>query len=276
MWTVVWGLCGDRVLLDGIGIGIGSGAAPGTGDEAGGSSRAVLRQTRTIRDAIVGGVLKEREGELAAMAHFCADPDASYLIWDADEWSGASSLLATFVAEPPASVDVVAFVVDGGDAQARTADRFLAAVAAQLEEYLGVPREGSVPAAPGAARARYEPLLREASAAARTAGRHLVLIVDALDEEDVDFTGLEPITTLLGARVPGLHVIAAMRPDGPAAELAREDDTLCEVVPVELAPFLDGAQLRRAAGLGLQPRRRDDVDEVRRQPGVELDLDQFP
>jgi hypothetical protein len=176
---------------------------------------AHLWQARTILENIPGGRLRDRGPELLQMARFCADTATGYLVWHANEWSGKSALLATFVAEPPADTDIVAFFINHNDADARTADRYLASLINQLEAYLDGTHEPVNVAVPGAAVGRYRDLLARAAAAARDGGRRLVLVVDALDEDDA-FTphpvSATPITEMLPAHIADLHVMVATRP----------------------------------------------------------------
>ena len=217
-------------------------------------SRAVrdahLWQARTILDNIEGGALLERGRELAEMARFCADPHARYLVWHADEWSGKSALLATFVAEPPGGVDIVAFFVSRNDADARTADRYLASLTAQLQAYQDSTGEPASLAAPGAAVGRYRDLLTRAAQVAADDGRRLVLVVDALDEDHA-FTAhsdaATSIAALLPANVPGLHVIVTTRPYEHVLTATRAHHPFRATTPTRLDASQHAADIRDEA-----------------------------
>ncbi|MEV7638065.1 hypothetical protein AB0N71_18045 [Pseudarthrobacter enclensis] len=177
--------------------------------------QAHLWQALTILEKIPGGELKDRGQELLQLAKFCADPSAGYMVWHAHEWSGKSALLATFVAEPPAGTDIVAFFIDRNDGEARTADRYLASMINQLEAYLDGPNEAANLAVPGAAAGRYRDLLTRAAATARYGGRQFVLVVDGLDEDEAfapNSVSTTSISELLPMHTDGLHVIVATRP----------------------------------------------------------------
>ena len=62
-----------------------------------------------VRD-IAPEYLHDRDEELAILARACWTPDL-YDWWRANPWAGKSALLATFVLNPPPSVDIVCFFV---------------------------------------------------------------------------------------------------------------------------------------------------------------------
>ena len=208
------GLAGEVRDLLGIDL---VGTLPDVTAEAGARavSTAHREQARTIIDAIPGGVLKDRGAELAQMAKFSAVPGPDYLVWHALEWAGKTALMATFALEPPAGVDLITFFVNSNDADARSGDRYLASITAQLEGYLSEPPAATNLSVPAAAEGRCRDLLMRAARAATGNGRRLVLLVDALDE-DLAYTpssaGRTPIAALLPTQIPGLRVIASTRP----------------------------------------------------------------
>jgi tetratricopeptide (TPR) repeat protein len=211
---------------------------------------AHLWQARTILENIPGGRLRDRGPELSRMAQFCADPADRYLVWHANEWSGKSALLATFVAEPPARVDIVAFFVNSNDTEARTSDRYLASLINQLEAYLDGPPGAVNVAVPGAALGRYRDLLARAAAAAQDGGRQLVLVVDALDEDEA-FTpqpvSSTPIAALLPADVPHLQVIVATRPYRQVLTATPAHHPFRATIPVQLSSSPHAADIRDEA-----------------------------
>lgn len=174
---------------------------------------AHLSQTRTILDAIPGGRLQGRGQEIAEMARFSVDPTRFYLVWHADAWSGKTALMATFAAEPPAGVDVVAFFVNANDPGARGVEQYLASIIGQFEALLDGPPPDAPLAIPGAALGRYMDLLARCAQDAADDNRCLVLLVDGLDEDmSRTETGLLSITEALPKSIPDLHVITATRP----------------------------------------------------------------
>ncbi|MGC4937365.1 hypothetical protein [Kribbella sp. DT2] len=161
--------------------------------------------------------LLDREPELAAMAAFCADDDSFYWRWVADAWSGKSALMAWFVLHPPMDVDVVAFFVNSRVNPHYNRDAFIDCV---LEQFAGL--VGEVPASPMITAvtraAQLRRMLADAAESAAARGRHLVLVVDGLDEDRVvtPTQELYSIAAMLPDRpLRGLKVIAAGRPNPP-------------------------------------------------------------
>ncbi|MEU4190432.1 hypothetical protein AB0E69_00885 [Kribbella sp. NPDC026611] len=160
-------------------------------------------------------VLLDREAELAQLAEFCASSE-SYWRWVADAWSGKTALLAWFVLHPPADCDVVSFFITTRFNPHNNRDAFIEAVTEQLDALLG-----SRPAYDDRAPIRTRHLqarLAEAAEHSRAAGRHLILVVDGLDEDRGTVVDAETYTiaSLLPAEpVPGLKIIVAGRPHPP-------------------------------------------------------------
>ncbi len=174
---------------------------------------AYLQQVRLIAPAqeLVG-----REEELAQLAAFCTQqPSEAYIWWQAGAWAGKSALMAWFVLHPPANVDIISFFVTArfygqGDRRA-----FTDVILQQLAAYLGDDLPSFLP--PATREAYMQQMLAEAASACQRQGRHLVLVVDGLDE-DTGVTGGHDsysIAALLPAGIPGLRVIVAGRPDPP-------------------------------------------------------------
>jgi len=168
--------------------------------------RATLRQLRART-----GVLQGRDEELEVIAAFAAGrpsplaPPGSQHVWlAAGPWAGKTALLAEAVHRLPPEVDCVAYFLarPTGDADR---ERFLAAVVPQLAWLLGT----DPPHAPDEHMLRQ--LWEQAAQRAADEGRHLLLIVDGLDED------LRPggysVAAWLPGRLPGLpaRVLVASR-----------------------------------------------------------------
>jgi hypothetical protein len=159
--------------------------------------RATLRE---LRDRT--GVLQGRGGELEAVRAFAAGqpsalgPAGEQYAWlVGDPWAGKTALLAEAVHTLPPEVDCVAYflVRTGGDADR---ERFLAAVVPQLAWLLGQ----EPPTAPDEHSLRR--LWQRAAQRAADRGRHLLLVVDGLDEDLRP--GGHSVAGWLPGRLPGL------------------------------------------------------------------------
>ncbi|MEU4447735.1 hypothetical protein AB0K14_07250 [Actinosynnema sp. NPDC050801] len=151
-----------------------------------------------------------RARELDELADFCTadpEPEAGYLWWQADAWTGKSALMSWFVLHPPPGVRIVSFFVTSRYSAQNNADAFVRTVVEQLADLLGEPL-------PAAGHIHLRGLLREAAEARERAGERLVLVVDGLDEDhNVDGTGeVHSIAALLPASPPaGMRVVVASR-----------------------------------------------------------------
>ena len=123
----------------------------------------------------------------------------------AGPWAGKTSLLAEAVAATlPAEVDVVSYFLSRREADADSA-RFLAAVVPQLAYLLDEDP-------PAAELHTFRALWQRAADRAAAAGRHLLLVVDGLDE-DLRPPGLPSVAALLPTGVGGrVHVLVSSRP----------------------------------------------------------------
>lgn len=205
-----------------------------------------------VRDIAPGGGLpgglKERDAELAELSVFCAGDDP-YLWWKAEPWAGKSALLATFVLNPPAGVEVVAFFITARLSAQSDSTAFTDA----LIDQLGALARESVPVSltPAARDAHRRALLRAAVERVRGEGRRLVLVVDGLDEDCGGQTGsgLASVASLL-PKVCGdsLRIVVASRPDRPLPGDVPGDHPLrsgCRVR--ELAPSPYAAEIAELA-----------------------------
>jgi WD40 repeat protein len=159
-------------------------------------------------------VLLDREDELAQIAAFATGSDdafgrdtarGGYLWLVGGPWAGKTALLAEAVHTMPDPVDVVAFFLVAREGRASRAE-FLAAVVPQLAWIL----DRDLPAAMNVD--AFNQLWELAAQQADAKGRHLLLVVDGLDED------LQPdrlsVAELLPAQHLGRHarVLVASRP----------------------------------------------------------------
>jgi WD40 repeat protein len=189
------------------------------------------------------GNLLNREDELAFLAGFATGGEP--LAWLAGRpWAGKTTLLAHFLGTPPANVDCVAFFLSRrmGEADAHT---FLRVVSAQLAELLGIAPDGL------GTREIFSSLWRQAAARARRLGRHLLLVVDGLDEDLGPPTGNPSVAALLpsdlGAHV---HLLVASRPL-PRLPPDLIDHPLLEAAATPLEPSSHALELARRAAYDL-------------------------
>ncbi len=218
--------------------------AKGTGD-ASAQGSAALSNTGVIngpvtlysplrRPAVSGYLLqvervaaadfRGREAELSKLASFSTQarpedvPERNYWRWLAPAWAGKSALLAEFVLNPPAGIDVVAFFITSRMAGQNDAAAFCEVVQRQLYALLREEEPLSTPAT------RDEQLrLAMDRAAERCAveGRRLVLVVDGLDEDHGVTAGPDchSIAALLPRTPPrGMRIIVAGRPHPPVPD----------------------------------------------------------
>ena len=179
---------------------------PGRRERAEPAYLATLRQLRART-----GVLQCRDEELGAIGAFAtgqpsplAPPGSQHAWLAAGPWAGKTALLAEAVHRLPPGVDCVAYFLTRptGDADR---ERFVAAVVPQLAWLLGT----DLPPAPD--EHMFRQLWEQTAQRAADEGRHLLLIVDGLDED------LRPggysVAAWLPGRLPGLpaRVLVASR-----------------------------------------------------------------
>ena len=180
-------------------------------------------------------------GELAAFA----TGNASYRWLVGGAWAGKTALVAEAVAAAlPPSVDVVAYFLSRREADADS-NRFLAAVVPQLAHLLD-----EDPPVPGLE--QFRALWNRAADRAAAAGRHLLLVVDGLDE-DLHPRGLPSVARVIPARTGGCaHVLVTSRPylelDVPAGH------PLGAAPPMALVAFQDAEHLGELA--------RQEIDDL--------------
>jgi WD40 repeat protein len=145
--------------------------------------RATVREIRQRTRTLVG-----RQQELAEISAFATGTE-SYLRLAGGSWAGKTSLLAEAAVALQGDVDVVCYFLSRREGDADSA-RFLTAVVPQLAYLVG--RE-----APAADLHEFRSLWQLAAQAAVERDRHLLLVIDGLDED---------------LRPPGLPSVAALLP----------------------------------------------------------------
>lgn len=200
-------------------------------------------------------MLTGRHDELAAIAAF-ATGDESYRWLVGEAWAGKTSLLVEAVASGSSEqVDVVAYFLSQRETDA-DANRFLVAVVPQLAELLDEDEPQHLDVH------QFRALWVRAAAAAAAAGRHLLLVVDGLDE-DLRPSGSPSVAAWLPAAVPAhAHVLVSSRlhPELPADVSATHP--LRTVQPELLKPFAGGIELGRLASQELAELKRRDPDDL--------------
>lgn len=186
--------------------------------------RATVREIHSRTEVLVG-----REKELADITSF-AGGGQGYRWLVGGPWTGKTSLLAEAVtATLPPGVDVVSYFLSRREADADSG-RFFIAVVPQLAYLLDEEP-------PAADLHTFRALWQRASDRAATQDRHLLLVVDGLDE-DLRPPGLLSVAAALPVRAGGrVHVLVASRayPELPSDMLVGHP--MAGLRPVEVEPF---------------------------------------
>ena len=157
-------------------------------------------------ESLAAAEFRGRTQELARMAEFCTaraaadSAEDAYWRWLAPAWAGKTALMAQFVLEPPAGIDVVSFFITSRLNRQNDREAYCEVVHRQFYALLGE-EEPAV-----TEHTREESLLAamdRAAALCESRGRRLVLVVDGLDEDCGVLAG------------PGSHSIAALLPRSP-------------------------------------------------------------
>jgi hypothetical protein len=202
---------------------------------------AYLSQVR----ALAPDRLEGRGDELADLATFCSSEATAedYLWWRAEAWSGKSALLSWFVLHPPAGVRVVSFFITSRLPGQNDRRGFVDSVLDQLHDLAGLPPRTDL------TDATREPyllrLLAEVTNRVREQGRHLVLVVDGLDED----RGLDGSADAhsIAALLPrhGVRVVVAGRPDPALPDDVPMDHPLrTSAHVVQLSPSPEASAVR--------------------------------
>ena len=183
------------------------------------------------------------------IASFAAG-DEGYRWLVGEAWAGKTSLLAEAVTALPGDVDVVCYFLSRREADADSS-RFLAAVVPQLAYLLDEDP-------PAADLHQFRALWQRAAEQADTEGRHLLLVVDGLDE-DLRPPGLPSVAALLPASAGGrAHVLVSSRP-APRASRRHPGraPAAARTRPVPVQPFAGAQELAVLA--------RQEIDDLLRR-----------
>lgn len=220
--------------------------------------RRARRPYMATVDDLAPGLLVGRERELAELAAFATGAEGYRWVVGESCW-GKTALLAQFVRACPADVDVVAYFLRD---QFNDADsgRFLLRINEQLSYLLGEDEREPPSSDPGHT---FTGLWAEAAARAERMNRHLLLVVDGLNEDRSAELGLPSVGSLLPRRARGhAHVLVSSRFD-ELPPYTPFDHPLQYVAPIELkrSPNAEQAALR----LGLELKQLLAGGDVRSQ-----------
>ncbi|WP_182904436.1 trypsin-like peptidase domain-containing protein [Microbispora sp. H13382] len=149
---------------------------------------------------------RDREAEILSLQRFIRS-DQFYQWWIAGPWTGKTTLAAHLATHPPNDTDIVSFFVSR--VRSQQTRQYFESVCDQLSALLG--RD----APPSSGPAEFISLWNEAGRLAEKLQRHLVLLVDGLDEND-DPT---PIAAHLpSVPLPRCHVVVFSREGPPLSE----------------------------------------------------------
>jgi WD40 repeat protein len=178
-------------------------------------------------------VLRDRAEELAQITAF-ATGDGGYRWLVGEAYAGKTSLLAHAIFPTSANTDVACYFLSRREADADSVG-FLEAVVPQLAYILGedVPSPG---------RHEFRSLWRRAADRAGAERRHLLLVVDGLDE-DTRPTGQCSVAALLPEQVGGyVHVLVSSRPHPPIPPDTAITHPLRHAQQFRLQPFAGSQQ----------------------------------
>ncbi len=190
------------------------------------------------------GLLTDRERDLDDLVAF-AEGDEGYRLLVGREWAGKTALLAELVTTRLSTdkVDVVSYFASRSQGDADR-EMFLRAIVGQLAEI----SPGTT--VPEQSRGEFWNLWRRAAQRASRKGRHLLLVVDGLDEDLRP--GSRSIAALLPAEVAGYgedhaHVLVSNRLDSPLPGDIPHDHPLRNVKPIPLEPHAKASNYERLA-----------------------------
>jgi WD40 repeat protein len=205
---------------------------------------ATVREIHSRTKLLLG-----RQNELSQITAFATGSEGyRWIVGGA--WAGKTSLLAEAVAATlPVQVDIVSYFLSRREADADSA-RFLEAVVPQLAYFCNQD-------APAADLGQFRTLWEQAVERANTEDRHLLLVVDGLDE-DLRPPGLPSVAAMLPSRASGrAHVLVGSRPHPELPTDIPVGHSLKSTQPTELEPFAGSQAL---ADLGKQ-----EIDDLMRR-----------
>ncbi|MFE9968703.1 trypsin-like peptidase domain-containing protein [Streptomyces sp. NPDC005525] len=145
--------------------------------------------------------LTDRECELRDLVSFCVGSEP-YLWLQGPPWAGKTALVSWFAQNPPHGVVPVWFFITARNASQSDSEAYTAAVIDQLTVIAGCEPAGNGSAAARDGERRF--LLRQAAERVAQEGGTLLLVVDALDEDQSQARGgdLPSVASLLPERLP--------------------------------------------------------------------------
>ena len=183
---------------------------------------ATVREIRQRTGTLVG-----RQDELSKIASFATSAEG-YMRLVGGAWAGKTSLLAEAMTMLRGECNVISYFLSRREADADSS-RFLAAVVPQLAYLL---QED----APVAELHQFRALWQRAVQRSDSEDRHILLIVDGLDE-DLRPPGLPSVAALLPTRGGGrTHVLVSHRPYPELPGDLPPRHLLAETQPVQLVP----------------------------------------
>ena len=186
-------------------------------------------------------VLYGRARELAELSSYARGHEG-YRWLISGPWAGKTALAAHLTVNLGSDVDWIAFFLSRREGDADSTS-FLAFVTGQLARLLG--EEPPLP--PGGLHA-FRSLWEQAVAEAQRASRHLLLIVDGLDEDLSQAKGLPSVASMLPTLVGShAHVLVTSRPYPELPGDVDVDHPLRRLQPLTLEPSLHGADLKQRA-----------------------------
>jgi WD40 repeat protein len=201
---------------------------------------------RVIRQR--AGALNERRRDLAGIAGF-ATGTGKYRWLAGEVWAGKTTLLAEAALQLRGNVDVIAYFASRREGDADSS-RFLAAAVPQLAWLIQE-------APPAPLREEFRALWRRVTERAAAKGRHVLLVVDGLDE-DLHPPGLPSIAAELPAAAGAhAHVLVSGRSGYQLPADVPPGHPLAFTDPQEVAPFTGAIDLAALA--------RQEIDDLLRR-----------
>ncbi|WP_327691106.1 trypsin-like peptidase domain-containing protein [Streptomyces sp. NBC_00461] len=209
----------------------GAGVVPSADDDSAGTLPIARRRSfyaATVEELTRRtGRLEDREHEWHDLADW-ARSSSRFALWTGPPWSGKTSLAAAFACGPPPDVDVVSYFCSRVRRMPRS--ELWSAVNDQLAALVGDPF------ALDPTMERFHSLWTRALDQSREQGRHLVLLIDGIDEmEDADAL----LASLPGGHQKGTHVLLFSRTPLESFPFAEPRDEGVDFAP----PHLRAAQV---------------------------------
>jgi WD40 repeat protein len=196
-------------------------------------------------------VLRDRRDELAQIAAFATGNDG-YLWLVGQPYAGKTALFAHAAMSAPDDTDVICYFLSRREASADSVG-FLSAVIAQLAHLL----DGPIP--PTVDLHEFRSLWRQAADRAAAEHRHLLLVVDGLDE-DLHPDQQSSIASLLPEEAGGhCHVLVSSRPHPPIPVDVDNSHPIRGARQVQLQPFAEAHEEQKLA--------KQEIDNLLRNDG---------